>query len=249
MPPIGSATSQLSPVFNQAQQTVQAQAPAIQNLIDSLLQGLQTQAGNQVNNVVQSAEKRGVGRDMLAQDTQNMLAQELALQGGQLGLQRAQGLAGVQQTLGNIGVQRGTSIVDLAQSLQSGKQVEQKAQMAAKQSQRQFNLQSQQAQRDLEVARVAQSTQNARAAAQAAAQQKTLLDMSGGDLERFTRLALDRVQGKDGYVSPENLAKAYNDYRSAGFSSEDFWSRFQGKWNPKQADYADQFYYHVNRGS
>ena len=253
MPPIGTAAGQLQPVFNQATQAVQAQAPAIQNLYNALMQGLQGQLGNQVQNVVQSAERRGVGRAMLGADTQNMLGQELALQAGQLGVQRAQDLATNQQALGNIGVQRGTSIVDLAQSLQADRQTTQKAKMDLKNTERDFQLRNQQALRDLEVAKTAQATANARVAARASASaganQKTLLDISGSDLERMTRLGLDAVQGKDGFVSPENLAKAYNDYRRAGFSSEDFWSRFQGKWNPNQADYSDQFYYHVNRGS
>lgn len=62
------------------------------------------------------------------------------------------------------------------------------------------------------------------------------------------RSGLESVKGGDGHVAPQDLAKAYKDFLSAGYTAKDFWSRYQGYWNPNQSSYEKQFYDAVNKG-
>lgn len=55
------------------------------------------------------------------------------------------------------------------------------------------------------------------------------------------RQGLESVKGGDGHVAPADLAKAYDDWMQSGLSDADFWSNFQGYWNPNQGNYKQQF--------
>lgn len=55
------------------------------------------------------------------------------------------------------------------------------------------------------------------------------------------RQGLESVKGGDGHVAPADLAKAYDDWMQSGLSDADFWSAFQGYWNPNQGNYKQQF--------
>jgi acetyl/propionyl-CoA carboxylase alpha subunit len=56
------------------------------------------------------------------------------------------------------------------------------------------------------------------------------------------RQGLEAVKGGDNHVAPKDLKKAYDLWLSSGLSDKSFWSNFQGYWNPKQANYKQQFY-------
>lgn len=87
------------------------------------------------------------------------------------------------------------------------------------------------------------------AAAQAAAAEQqrefnvsnsTKLATSGGSTALPTKQAatastkqfLEGQAGSDGHVAPSALANAYNQWINNGLSDADFWSNFQGYWNP-----------------
>mgnify|MGYP007031183512 CR=1 FL=1 len=250
MLPTAQAAQQLDPTYNQAQAAVGAQVPAIQSLYSSLNQGLQQQGANQLSNVLQSAVLRGVSTPELAGNTQAALAQSLAQSQAQLGVQQGQNIAGANQQVGQLGVQRVNDITSLAQSLLSGNQQEQKAQMTNQADTRQQNLSLLKNQQNFNVNQQQYNTAQAKAAARAAASaaQFDITGVSQSQLTRQLRLQLGAAQGPNGKVGPKHLAIAYNTWLSAGLTPDSFWKAFQGKWDNKQADYNAQFHTFVNKG-
>lgn len=228
MPPIGQATRELQPVYSQAGQALQAQTPAIQSLYQALIQGLQTQAGAQTQNVVNSAEMRGVGRAGLAGDVQAQLGQELALQTGQLTRQQVQDASANQQAIGRLGVNRGTRIADLARSLQETNLDKKKAQIDAQQANRAAQLDIQQAERDFQVRQAANARQKAEQAARATAKEESLTTgqalLTIGDIWQ---------PGRDGYVNPRQWNELRRAFIEAGYSGSSFDDEFGSLVNPE----------------
>jgi hypothetical protein len=229
MPPVGTATKQLQPVFNQAQQTLQGQVPAIQNLYQALIQGLQAQGAAQTQNVVQSAEMRGVGRAGLEGDVQAQLGQELALQGGQLGFQQAQDVAGARQRVGQLNTERVGRVNDLAQSLQDTRLGEKTAKIERKKADRAYELDLQKAERTFELSKIAFARAQAEKAARASSRQK---DESLATSQAL--LAVDSLwkPGADGYVNPKQWNEIRQAFMEAGYSGGSFDSEFGALINP-----------------
>lgn len=121
------ATKQLNPVYAQSQKAIQSQLPAVEQLYQTLTQGLQQQNQMQldsgVQNIVEDASARGVLRSTLPVDARQSLVAQLgaALNQslGQLGAQRAQDISGINQQLGQLNIQRSGNIADLARALES----------------------------------------------------------------------------------------------------------------------------------
>jgi hypothetical protein len=65
--------------------------------------------------------------------------------------------------------------------------------------------------------------------------------MSKQQVTAAIRQGLESVKGRDNHVAPADLARAHSDWLNSGLSDKDFWAAFQGYWNPKQANYKDQF--------
>lgn len=230
MPPLGDAYNLVQPAYLQAEQALQTQTPAIQNLYASLLQGLQAQAGTQTQNVVASAQRRGVGRAGLGGDVQAQLGQELALQSGQLGYQQAQDLTGVQQAIGKLKTERVGRISDLAQSLQEGALNQRKSQGERDLLERGAQLKMLQSDRDFEVSRIS--------AERAAAQQAAAAQRRAGSKAPETSQALLTVgglwqPGKDGYVNPKQWNELRRAFMEAGYSGSAFASEFGNLINPE----------------
>lgn len=140
---IKQATKQLNPVFAAQTQATQAQIPAIQQLYQSLTQGLEAQGAAERQNILEDASGRGVLRSSLPVDLQTALGQSLLQQRGQLGAQQARDIAGVQGSLADIGLERARSIYDLASSLQGGDLEERRFKFQKQQTLREFNLDKQ----------------------------------------------------------------------------------------------------------
>lgn len=258
MPPIKTANTQLAPVYNQADQTIGAQLPAIQSLYAALLQGLQGQAGNQAQAVVDSAAQRGVDRPMLAGDVQAGLADVLAMQSAQLGAQQAQTVAGVQGERGRARVYRAQNAGQLAGTINSERlgakgnkqqlsNLKRNANLELTKAENQAQLQMLKAQQDYSVKEAAYQQAQAEAAAkaaQAAAARDDPANWSEDKLTRKLRLDMNALKGKkDGHVAPETLAAAYIDWDRSGLEPWKFWKNFQGNWNPKQKTYKKEFDY------
>lgn len=244
-PQVQQAGQQLAPVYNQAQGQLAQQMPAIANLYQSLIQGLQGQTQAQVQNVVNSAAQRGVLSGQTQLNAQGALDQALAQQTGQLSAQQAQETAAAKFGIGKLNAQRQNDILNLANSLQDLSTTKKKAAMDRLQNERQHQLDMLQAQQNYNIQQANFNTQQARASARQAASAKDISQISEGQIQRQLRISLDNMRGSDNHVGPKDLAKAYLVWQEAGLNPSSFWKNYQGLWNPKQKDYGDQFHFFV----
>ena len=121
------ATAQIAPLYDQQQQAISSQIPAIQQLYNTLMQGLQTGYDTQLSTGVQGinedASARGVLRSTLPNDSRAALTGQLGqalLEGrAQLGRQQAGDVAGINERLGSLGINRANAIAELSRSLES----------------------------------------------------------------------------------------------------------------------------------
>lgn len=124
---IEEATQQLAPVYQQSEQAISSQVPAIQNLYNTLIQGLQQQYQTQLQTgtqgIVEDASARGVLRSTLPVDARQALTGQLSqalLQGrGELESRRAGDIAGINERLGQLRIQKAGGIAELARALES----------------------------------------------------------------------------------------------------------------------------------
>lgn len=232
--PTQQATQQLNPVYNSAAGAIQGQIPAVQQLYASLLQGLQQQQANQYGNIVNSAAQRGVSSQGINSGAQYALGQALAQQGAQLGVQQAQDISGLQQAVGTVGVNRVGGIQSLSNSLNNQSLDAQKNKLALQQLQQNAALEMQKNQQQYNVQAANYATQQARSAARAA-QSAANFDPTTVS-ERTVTLAMKESlaskAGKDGHVSPTDLAIAYNKWtKYYGLTPQSFWQNYQGYWD------------------
>lgn len=137
------ASAQLNPYFQQQEQAVQQQLPAIQKLYDTLLQGLEGQRATETQNILESASQRGVLRSTLPVDLQTQLGATLLGERGKLESQRAGDIANVNKSLADIGLQRTSAVSQLADALQQSDLRERQFQMQQQQAQQQYQLDQQ----------------------------------------------------------------------------------------------------------
>ncbi len=215
-----------------AQQLISAQLPQVANLYTALVQGLQGQVGTQQGNVMTGAQRAGVAAPSMQNQVANMLSAALAPQVAQLGVDKSKAQGAIKGSLGKAQAGRAMAATTLGREVQD-------AQIAAQQNQ----MKLQDIDRSAEVARIAEQTRQAQAAARAASRGPGNISMS--DLERAMRLTTPRGNSSDPndkYANPHVLAERYVQWLSNGFSEQDFWSRFQGWWNPNDQSYNDSFY-------
>lgn len=235
------ANRQLNPVYANTRNQIAAQRPEINALFDTLLTGLAAQQQASAQDIVQSAANRGVDRPALQGDLTTTLGQALNMAGAQLNRERAGQLSRVGQDVGTVRVGRARATADLADTLTSQDIARQENQLTKTEQQRDFRQNLQEIERSNEISRLSAAQQRARSARGKA--QKTLADFSASDIARGLRIDLERVRGADGYVSPEDLAKARATWSKAGLPEKDFWENYQGLWNPNQGTYDQEFQY------
>lgn len=142
------ATQQVSPVYAQQQQAIEAQIPSITNLYSTLAQGLQAQNAAQletgVQEIVNDANARGVLRSTIPNDARAMLTSQLGAaltqSLGQLNSQQAQDIAGIRTQVGQLNIDRLRTIQDVAGSLQQRDMQERDYALRAKQAERDYQL-------------------------------------------------------------------------------------------------------------
>jgi hypothetical protein len=231
------AQQQLNPIYQQQQTAIESQVPAIQNLYQTLIQGLQSSSQQQLNsgtqNIVEDASRRGVLRSTLPVDARQSLQGQISqalLQGqGQLASQQAQDIAGVNEKLGTLGIQRTGAIADLARSLETQDLERQKFIQAQAEADRNYQLEQQK----LEIARQSARSSGGSGRAPTAAENT---QMAASALAR----ELQGVAGRDGYVSPQDYAAGRREWVAAGFSSKSYDDYFAGYKNPRNQNY--QYY-------
>ena len=217
---MANAKTDVNALYNPAVGQIQAQIPAIQNLYATLVQGLQNQATTQGANLMQSAQQRGVATPAMGADINNVLGQALAQQSAVLGAQQAQGVAGLQGQVGQANVDRAGTLQQFQTSNLKDSLEAQSNRYQMSDLERQASLREQGDRQDFEIRKARFEKQEAdRRAREAQARRQdaqkqasfSLMDMSKSDIDRVMRVGLNKVTGEDGYVSPEDLARAYND--------------------------------------
>lgn len=221
------AGGQINPVFAQSGQAIQGQLGDVQQLYNTLIQGLQAQQATETQGIVESAARRGVGRSALAGDVGGVLGETAGLEATKLGAQRAGDIAGIRQRLGELGAERVGATEDLAGTLQSRNLQEQQAQLDADRAQREFELGSAEAERAFEVDRIAAERAEAEAAASG----------GGGGGSITVREGLAAVNslwqpGRDGFVNPKQWNQLREAWIAEGLSGSTFDSQFSHLVNP-----------------
>lgn len=213
---VEEASAQLAPVYDQQVQTLQSQVPAIQQLYQSLMQGLEAQGKTQTQGILESSAARGLTRSSIPVDLQTTLAQTLMGEKSKLGAQQAQDIAGINMKVGDLGIQRAQAIQGLADSLYGRDMKEREFQMQQQAQEREFQMK------------------------QAAAAQSRK-DTSGSNLAQYQQQmaqALATRTGGDGYVSPNSYAQSKQMWTSGGYgNAQQFDAMFAGFRNPKNKNY------------
>jgi hypothetical protein len=134
------ASQQLSPGYNQQISALQSQIPAIQQLYQTLLQGLQgqQQVGNQ--NILEDASGRGLLHSTIPVQGQIGLGQQILGLQGQYAAQQAKDIGNIYSQIAGIRTGQAQSIADLANSLQSNALASQQVKNQAAQANRQYQL-------------------------------------------------------------------------------------------------------------
>ena len=222
---VDQASAQLAPVYDAQQQALQSQIPAIQQLYQTLTQGLQQQNTMQLNSGVQQisedASRRGVLRSSLPVDARTSLTAQLGAalnQGlGELGAQQAKEVAGVGTQIGELGIQRAGAVSTLADALQQRDLEERGAE-----------LKRQQAERDYQI-----SLMGARGGGGGGGLSSSDLKQQLLNVKAHVTQGLASGAGKDGFVSRATFGAALNDWQAGGGSTRAFWQQYGRYANPK----------------
>lgn len=145
---VKQAKNQIAPAYNQQIKATQARLPAIQQLYNSLFQGLESQGQVEGQNILEGTSGRGLLRSTIPVDLQTGLQQALIQKRGQLGADQAQEVAGVQESLGGLKVDRANAIAQLAQALAQSSLQRRQFGFQKRQSRQQLSLQRRLADRD-----------------------------------------------------------------------------------------------------
>jgi hypothetical protein len=214
---IDEATAQVAPLYQQQEQALQSQIPAIQQLYQTLYQGLEGQRASETQNILESASSRGVLRSTMPVDLQTQLGTALLAERSKLGSQQAQEIAGVNMKIGDLGLQKTSAINQIADTLYNRDLTERKFQMEQQ-------MAAQQAAAAAASARSGGGGGGGRATT--AAEQKAMV--SQGIAGQFQKLV-----GRDGFVGNNTWAAGLADWVASGGTPRQFWQQFGQYVNPK----------------
>lgn len=149
---IQTATSQLSPAYNQQIQALQSQVNPISQMYGALNQGLagQQQAGYQ--NVLEDASSRGILRSTMPVYGQAQVAQQITQKRGEYAGQQAKELGGIFSQIAGVNVDRASAIANLANALQGNFIQQQSLNNQIAQGNRSYELAQQTAQQQYQLA-------------------------------------------------------------------------------------------------
>ena len=206
------ADSALSQPYSSSNAVITGQVPAIQKLYDSLLTGLTNQGTASTNEIVNSAEQRGVGRASLGADTSMALGQTINQQGAVLGAQKAGDISANRVAGGELGVNKVNDISALSSVLQEQDLANQQFQLDKTTQDRDQQLRIQQAQQ--------QAAQAAASRAEASAGQVY------AEGKKFIEGQLQQLVGPDGNVNPRDYNDFLDDWVAAGGDPNDYHREF-----------------------
>lgn len=217
---VKQAGGQLNPVYSGAIKDVQAQIPATETLYTALLGGLESQANAGVGSVVDSAERRGVGRARLGQDVAGSIGAALQLQRATLGAQKAEDVAGITGQLSELRTGKVNETQGLGDRIQNIALAVAENKLTLKQAKEQYGLDLLKLERSAEIERLR--------AAQAAAASG---GGGGGDSGGTTGAQSD-------------VQWAYNEVKSRGADVSDYEATRKSALNGNQRDKLKLELYH-----
>jgi len=218
---IDEATAQVAPIYQQQEQALQSQIPAIQQLYQTLFQGLEGQRATETQNILESAGARGVLRSSMPVDLQTQLGTALLGERSRLGAQQAQEIAGVNMKIGELGTQRLGAINQLADTLYNRDLTERK-----------FQMEQEQARQQAALAQASARSGGGGGGGRAASKQE-VYSQAASTLR--SQLVADKLIGRDGYVSPQTYSQMRREWGAAGLV--DFDRYFGGYKNPNNKNY------------
>lgn len=210
---IQQAQQELNPVYAQQEAAIKSQIPALQQLYQTLYQGLDAKQASETQNILESSAARGLTRSSIPVDLQTALGQSMLQARGQLGAQQAGELAKIRTQLGDLGLQRAQAIQSLADTLYQRDLKERQFQMEQQKMEREFQLKQQE---------IAASRAASRATQQGAP--KALVSSIYNTLQS--------KKGRDGFVSPNTFRAAQQQWIQAGGSPSSFLETFGWAVNP-----------------
>lgn len=137
---VQQAQKQLNPVYQQQESAIKSQIPALQQLYDSLYTGLAGQQAAETQNILESSAARGLTRSSIPTDLQTSLGQSMLQARGQLGAQQAGELAKIRTQLGDLGLQRAQGVQSLADTLYQRDLKERQFQMERQNAEREYQM-------------------------------------------------------------------------------------------------------------
>ncbi len=235
-------------IYAPALQAIQAQTPQIQQLYQTLVQGLQQQSMAQQQNVVNSAQQRGLTSPTLGTQVAGAYGQDLNLINAQLNNQRAGDTAGINQQLGKTNVAKAGSVNDLVQSLQKQNMQNQENAYQMSDIERKAALEQQQNQQSFEIQKTRFEVAEAkRRAAEAASAASAAQELDDGEFMSITESQMKRYAGPDGNVSPETYQQARDLWAKKGLPVSEFDNQYYGMINKQHM--GDYFNGKFTRGS
>lgn len=228
-------------IYAPALQAIQQQTPQIQQLYQTLVQGLQQQSMAQQQNVVNSAQQRGLTSPTLGTQVAGAYGQDLNLINAQLNNQRAGDTAGINQQLGKTNVAKAGSVNDLVQSLQKQNMENQQNTYQMTDIERKAALEQEQNRQSFEIQRVRFEVAEAkRRAAEAASAASAAQELDDGEFMSITEQQMNRYAGTDGNVSPETYQQARDLWARKGLPVSEFDNTYFKMVNKNHtADYFD----------
>jgi len=141
------AAGQMNPGFNQQIKAQNSQIPAIQQLYQTLIQGLQgQQQAGQLSNL-EASSGRGVLKSTIPVDANNALGQQIVQQAGQFAAQQGNDISGIYGNVANLRTQQAQGTSQLANQYQQSDLRQQQFNYNQQQAERQYQLALQSARR------------------------------------------------------------------------------------------------------
>lgn len=147
-----TAASQLNPAYDQQVGALQSQVPAIQQLYQALIQGLQGQQAIGNQNILEDSSSRGLLHSTIPVVGQQQLGQQILSQQGQYAAQQAKDLAGVYSQIGGVRTEQAGAVANLANAYQGNYLQQQQINNQQAQADREFQLQQQTANQQYQLA-------------------------------------------------------------------------------------------------
>lgn len=145
------ATRQLDPAFKQQRAAIQSQIPAIQQLYQSLFQGLESQRKTGTQQIFEDASGRGLLNSTIPVDNQAQLGQALLQRRSELGAEQLQRIGEIRERLGGLGISRLQAIQNLANALASRSLANRQFSLQKRLSNREYRLQKRLANRQYQL--------------------------------------------------------------------------------------------------